>query len=181
MSNKKTELRFFTIAQWEQEQEYLRSMHNNGWKFVRVNALGCYHFERCEPEDVVYGLDYNPEGLAHMSEYVQMFRDCGWEYLQTYVGYSYFRKPAADMVTREEIFSDNESKHAMLERVFRGRCLPLIVIFFCIILPQLFLQFSMHSLEGNIFTGIYIGLAVIYLCLFAWYGIMLVRYRNSNK
>lgn len=26
-----------------------------------------------------------------------MFTDCGWEYLQDFVGYSYFRKPKAAM------------------------------------------------------------------------------------
>lgn len=25
---------------------------------------GLYHFEKCEPEDVTYQLDYNPEGIA---------------------------------------------------------------------------------------------------------------------
>lgn len=48
---------------------------------------------KCTPEDVVYQLDYNEEGLTHKDEYVQMFRDCGWEYIQDFGGYSYFRKP----------------------------------------------------------------------------------------
>jgi len=46
---------------------------------------------------VVYQLDYNQEGRSHKEEYIQMFTDCGWEYLQDFVGYSYFRKPKAAM------------------------------------------------------------------------------------
>ena len=95
MKSQKTEFRFFTVPEWEKEQDYLRRRHQEGWRFVRLNFFGLYHFERCAPEDVVYQLDYNPEGLAHRDEYVQMFRDCGWEYLQDYLGYSYFRKAAA--------------------------------------------------------------------------------------
>ena len=47
---------------------------------------GLYHFEKCEPEDVTYQLDYNPEGIAHKAEYIQMFLDCGWEYMQDFAG-----------------------------------------------------------------------------------------------
>ena len=94
--NTKKEFKFFTIFEHEKEQEYLRAMHNSGWKFTHVTGLGMYHFEACQPEDVIYQLDYNQEGLAHKSEYVQMFADCGWEYLQDFFGYSYFRKSAAE-------------------------------------------------------------------------------------
>lgn len=90
----KKQIRFFTIFQYEQEQDYLRQMHRSGWKLKQVTGLGMYHFEQCPPQDVIYQLDYNKDGLAHREEYLQMFADCGWQYIQDYVGYSYFRKPA---------------------------------------------------------------------------------------
>lgn len=34
MKNTKTEVRFFTITEWEKEQDYLRQQHQKGWKFV---------------------------------------------------------------------------------------------------------------------------------------------------
>ena len=74
----KTQVRYFTVMQWEQEQEYLQKMHRQGWKFTGVTMLGVYHFEKCEPEDVVYQLDYNEEGMKNKEEYLQIFRDCGW-------------------------------------------------------------------------------------------------------
>ena len=46
MKNTKTEVRFFTITEWEKEQDYLRQQHQKGWKFVRVNFIGVYHFEK---------------------------------------------------------------------------------------------------------------------------------------
>ena len=54
MAKKKTEHKRFTIMQHEEEQAYLREMHKHGWKFLLVTGLGTYHFEECEPEDVVY-------------------------------------------------------------------------------------------------------------------------------
>ena len=54
----------------------LRTQHKDGWKFVKVTGIGIYHFEQCQPEDVIYQLDYNQEGLKNKQEYVQMFADC---------------------------------------------------------------------------------------------------------
>lgn len=44
----KTEFRFYTIMEYEQEQEYLRKRHREGWKFVGLNLPGFYHFVKCE-------------------------------------------------------------------------------------------------------------------------------------
>lgn len=181
MKSTKTEVRFFTVPQWRQEQEYLRRQHQNGWKFVKLNVLGLYHFEKCEPEDVVYQLDYNPEGISHKDEYVQMFRDCGWEYLQDCMGYSYFRKSASETNGDEEIFCDDASRLDMMKRVFKGRIIPLIVIFFCIILPQIFLQSSLNGSFGKVFAGIFIGLGIVYLILFLVFGIQFWKYQNSLR
>lgn len=67
MKDTKKERRFFTIAEWDKEEEYLRKRHLEGWKFTYLVIPGIYHFEKCEPEDVVYQLDYNEEGLKNMS------------------------------------------------------------------------------------------------------------------
>ncbi|MBQ2242140.1 MAG: DUF2812 domain-containing protein, partial [Clostridia bacterium] len=109
--------RYFSIFEYEKEEQYLREMHKDGWKFLKVTGLGVYHFEKCIAEDVVYQLDYNRDAKKNREEYLQMFSDCGWEYLQSYAGYSYFRKPAAEMREDEGIFCDEESKLMMMERV----------------------------------------------------------------
>ena len=70
-----------------------------------------------------------------------MFADCGWEYIQEYAGYSYFRKAVKEMDMEEEIFCDEESRLAMLERVYKGRLLPMLVIFSACLLPQFILNF----------------------------------------
>ncbi len=181
MKNERIKIRFFTIPQWKQEQEFLRQEHNNGWKFTKMNVLGCYHFDKCEPKDVVYQLDYNPDGIAHKAEYVQMFRDCGWEYLQDCVGYSYFRKPALEMDGDEEIFCDDSSRLDFMKRVFRGRIIPLIIIFFGIIIPQILVQAHLRSIYGKIFAGIFVALGVLYLFLFLHFAIQFGKYRKSLK
>lgn len=183
MKNKQLKSRFFSILQWKQEEEFLRQQHNNGWRFTKLNGLICYHFEKCEPEDVVYQLDYNPEGRTNKTEYVQMFEDCGWEYLQDYVGYSYFRKPVAEMDGSEEIFCDDSSRLDFMKRVFKSRIIPLIAIFFCIIIPQIVLQSYIGNKYGdmiNIFmAGVFVALGILYLILFLVFAIQFWKYRKT--
>lgn len=181
MKNRKTEFKFFTIPQWEQEQEYLSKRHGEGWKFTGVSFPGLYHFERCQPEEVAYQLDYNPEGTAHKDEYIQMFSDCGWEYLQDFVGYSYFRKPVSDMDGEEEIFCDDDSRLDMMRRVFKGRILPLIAIFLCVILPQLCYHSNYDDGFENFLSGIFAVLLIVYLAMFISFGYQYRKYLRSLR
>ena len=170
MSRTQWKLAFFTLPEYEDEQDWLREQHLQGRKLTGVVAPCFYRFEPCEPEDVVYQLDYNPEGMAHPGEYIRLFADCGWEYVAKMVGYSYFRKPAAKMQGDEEIFCDDESRLAMLKRVFRGKMIPLLVLFFCCILPQLFLQYHLGDGLNRFLFGVYVLLLLLYIVVFFKFG-----------
>lgn len=176
----KTQFRWFTIFDYEKEQEYLRQMHASGWKFIGISLLGFYHFTACEPEDVIYQLDYNPDGLDNKSAYLQMFEDCGWEYLLDFGGYSYFRKPKAQMQGEEGIFCDESSRQEMMKRVFRGRLLPLIPLFFLCIIPNLFIQSSLHGFAGLLFQ-IYCGIFALYVVIFVSFAVQYWNYRQKKR
>ena len=158
----KKEFKFFTIFKYEEEQEYLRDMHKHGWKLVKISGIGTYHFAECEPEDVVYQLDYN---LEKNNEYFQMFKDCGWEYLFDFAQYSYFRKPKSEMQGEEEIFCDEQSRYDMMTRVYKGRLIPLLVVFCALIIPQFILNLAVYHNYG---------IAVLYGMIFALYGTVFV-------
>ncbi|WP_332446488.1 DUF2812 domain-containing protein [Sphaerochaeta sp.] len=170
MKDRKREFRIFTIVEYEKEQEYLRERHNNGWKLVHLTFPGFYLFEACEPEDVVYQLDYHKEGLGSQASYVQMFKDCGWEYLFDFMGYSYVRKSMATMQGEEEIFSDDSSRLDFIDRVFKGRMIPLLILFLLVILPQTILQ---GSFSGSHFNH---ALFFLYLVLLVLYISIIIRF-----
>ena len=171
----KKEFKIFTIVNHKEEEQYLRQQHNAGWKFIKVTGIGIYHFEKCQPEDVVYQLDYNQEGSSDKAEYIRMFADCGWDYIQEFVGYSYFRKRAADMNGEEEIFCDDSSRLAMMERVYKGRLVPLLVIFFAVLLPQ----FVSNLSNGNYGVALFFGVVLsLYVVIFAHFA---VRYHQQKK
>lgn len=183
MEQTKVKLKWFTIPQYRQEEEFLSSMHKNGWRLTKVTFPGFYHFTKCEPENVTYRLDYNQEGIANKAEYVQMFADCGWEYLFDFVGYSYFRKASDDVDDKEEIFCDDHSRLDMMRRVFRGRVVPLIIIFFGIILPQLFSVnhngFGGGSIVRDVLSYLFLGLGLLYILLFSVFAIQFYQYEKS--
>lgn len=181
MKDKKLESRIFTIAEWEKEEQYLRKRHREGWKFTKVSLLGFYHFEKCTPEDVIYQLDYNEEGLKHKDEYVQMFKDCGWEYLQDFGGYSYFRKPVAKMQGEEEIFCDDESRLDMMRRVFAGRYLPILIILVLLILPNLFAQLHSSDADAPVLLVLFLILAAAYVWTAASFGYRYWKLKNRLR
>ena len=129
----KHQWKFFDINDWKKEQDYLEDMHQKGCKLKSTNGFK-YTFESCEPEEVVYQLDYRDTNSKKTQEdqedYIQMFEDCGWEYIQDLNGFSYFRKAKQAMNgKKEEIFCDEQSKQDMIKRVYQGRIIPLIIVF----------------------------------------------------
>lgn len=172
----KRQLKWFTIFEYEKEQAYLRKMHRSGWKLASVTDFGMYHFEKCIPQDVIYQLDYNKDGLAHKEEYLKMFEDCGWEYIQDYVGYSYFRKAVAGDGTAEEIFCDEDSRFQMMQRVLKGRMLPLLILFFTVLLPQ-FIN-HLFCARNYLIAAVTGGVLAMYLVIF---GMCFVKYMQYKK
>lgn len=159
----KKEFRYFTIFNHHKEEEYLRTRHKEGWKFTKVTGIGFYHFEKSEPEDVIYQLDYNPQSRDKKSEYIQLFEDCGWEYIQDYVDYSYFRKSSCEMNECEEIFNDEQSKADMFGRVIAGRSRLLCIIFAACLLPQLILSITN---KNTMFAIVFGALCLVYVVFF---------------
>lgn len=178
MAETKTLVRFFTIADFEEEEKWLREQHNRGWKLTNA-AVFLYTFERCAPEDVIYRLDY--KNGDENEDYLQLFRDYGWEYFDQNAGWLYFRKPAAEVETEAEgeIFSDGLSRVEMVQHVVKTRMLPLLVIFLCCLLPNL-----IRSIEGSVpfasFFSVLFGiLFVLYCYLITYCGVKLARLKKK--
>ena len=165
--DKKHVFKCYSIFQYEKEQEYLSQMHAKGWNLTKVKMPGILYFEKCEPEEVVYQLDYNQGGTENKEEYVKMFEDCGWEHVLDFAEYCYFRKPVSKMQGKEEIFCDDDSRLDMMKRVIRGRVFILIPLFLGVVVPNL-----LRSLyDGDVYRGNrYVVMAFFGMCfiLYMW-------------
>ena len=178
----KTFIRFFTIADYEEEELWLREQHKAGWKLDKVVPPCFYRFESCGPEDTVYRLDYkNSEQTA---EYMQLVRDYGWELCGNCLGWLYFRKSADSFESEgdSELFSDNFSKAEMAGRIAKTRLLPLAVIFLCCVVPNLlrYLNGTGRPL-GTIFLWFFGIMFVVYVFLLTYCGIKLKKIRDRYR
>ena len=178
----KREFHYFTLTDYEKEEQYLRRMHNQGWKLVQVRLPGFYYFEKCTPADVVYRLDFNPDSNAGKGEYIQLFADYGWEYMQDLNNYSYFRKPYQEGEMNSEIFSDDESRLEMLKKIFRFRMLPILAVFLLCLLPNFLNLFNLAGFRDPwdiALWVLYIVLFACYICLFVHMGVGFRRLKRK--
>ena len=140
-------LRYWTITDYEEEEQFLREMHCEGWKLQKFCIPGIYLFD--------------------------------------VKGFSYFRKPAGAEEEDMEIFSDNESRIEMVSRVFKYRMIPLLLIFFICVIPQICIQSFFWVERGSVyargFTIAFSILAFLYLCLFVHCGKKIHRLRKKYQ
>lgn len=172
----KTIHRFFTISDFEKEEDFLRDQHRNGYALETFTGLSCYRFQKCEPKDVVYRLDYCGAEKGDKEEYIRMFQDYGWEYLFDRFGWSYFRKENTGDEDAE-IFSDNSSRLALVEKVFKTRMLPILILFFFCVLPQLFNSIPYY--HG--FLALWVACFAIYLYIIIHCGLGFLRLKKKYQ
>ena len=140
MMEKKVVYRIATIADYDREALYLRKMHAKGWKLRKISysillfAIK-YTFEKCQPEQVTYQLDFYPMKKSERASYLQLFNDCGWEHITDFNGFSYFRKlhSGIESDAEFEIYNDAAGKLAMVKRILTMRMLPILLLFLALL------------------------------------------------
>ena len=179
---RKTFVRFFTIADYEEEEVWLRDQHRNGWKLEKMVPPCFFTFESCEPEDMIYRLDY--KNSAQTEEYMQMLKDFGWEYCAKCTGWLYFRKPASAAENSEdgELFSDNVSRVNLVSNVVKTRLLPLCIIFLCCVVPSFMRALDREYGGASLFFGILFGVMfVLYVFMIVYCGLKLKKIRKRYE
>lgn len=155
---KKEKLKYFGLADYLEEERFLEQQHQAGWKMVGAKKLGwVYIFEKCEPEDFIYQLDFIEDGQVD-DDYFQLFEDCGWEYFHKLNNWYYFRKKRTENKEENVIFNDAASRAEMAKKVMRSQWLVILPIL--IIFTSISSTFSNNS--DSLFWMIFF---IIYTCL----------------
>ena len=176
---KKIVYRIFTIADYESEALYFREMHAKGWKLRKVSYSILlfavkYAFEKCQPEQVSYQLDFYPMEKSERSSYLQLFKDCGWEHITDFNSFSYFRKAHSEIESDAEfeIYNDAVGKLAMVNRILRLRLVPVLLLLAIHIpfLLKLLNRSNTFDLWKFLAVGLDIFLSLILLLIVSYIG-----------
>ena len=176
---KKIVYRIFTIADYEREALYFREMHAKGWKLRKVSYSILlfavkYTFEKCQPEQVSYQLDFYPMEKSERASYLQLFKDCGWEHITDFNSFSYFRKAHSEIESDAEfeIYNDVAGKLAMVNRILRLRLVPVLLLLAIHIpfLLKLLNRSNTFDLWKFLAVGLDIFLSLIILLIVSYIG-----------
>jgi hypothetical protein len=128
--------RLFWAWEDDRQERWLTDMARRGWHLRRA-ALMRFTFDRGEPSDVVYKLDYTILKGGERDEYLGLFRAAGWEHVGEVANWHFFRTLAAAGAD-PDIFSDDESRAAKYKRllVLLVALLPIVVMSFARLLQR---------------------------------------------
>ena len=176
---KKVVYRIATIADYDREALYLRKMHAEGWKLKEVTYSNLvvavkYTFEKCQPEQVSYQLDFYPMKKSERASYLQLFKDCGWEHITDFNSFSYFRKAHSEIESDAEfeIYNDATNKLDMVNRILRLRLVPSLLLLAIHIpfLLKLLNRSNTFDLWKFLAVGLDIFLSLILLLIVSYIG-----------
>ncbi|HFI0235964.1 TPA: DUF2812 domain-containing protein [Streptococcus suis] len=163
----KTECKVFFITDFNQQAQYLTEMHQKGWKLTKISWSFFYHFEQCEPEDVVYQVDFKESKNKDRESYLRMYEDYGWEFVTSCQNFIIFSKAAVkgDL----EIYGDRESKLVFVKTIFRRRYFVSLGLYFVL----LGMNIGSHP-------GFVLGISIIYIPLLLLVGFRFYHMIKSN-
>ncbi|HEL1602869.1 TPA: DUF2812 domain-containing protein [Streptococcus suis] len=164
----RTECKVFFITDFNQQAQYLTEMHRKGWRLTKIRWSFFYHFEKCQPEEVVYQVDFKESKNKDRDSYFRMYEDYGWEFVTSCRSFVIFRKAAVkgDL----EIYGDRESKLVFVKTIIQRRYLLSLGLYFMLI--------GMNLNEHNyVFTLV---LSAIYIPLVLLIGYRFYRLVKNN-
>ena len=121
-------LKWFWPWQDEAQETWLREMSNEGMHLFGIGMPAFFYFESGEPIDYVYRLDFRSHWKMDKEDYLQLFRDSGWEYVEEMAGWHYFRKQAQPG-EELEIYTDAESKISKYQRLLTFAAILMLPLF----------------------------------------------------
>jgi hypothetical protein len=108
--------RYFFAHQDSAQEAWLEEQGRRGLRLMRP-GLFRFVFVDGEPREEKYRLDFQTLRGAARTEYLDLFRDAGWEFLGQVANRYYFR--ARPDALSPEIFSDVESRKERIRRQMR--------------------------------------------------------------
>ena len=178
---------FFTIAQWEEEEQWLNSMARNGWNLVRIDFLVRYVFERGTAGEYLYKLDLpdNLERGMDEQQYCDFLKECEIDVVCRQKQWLFLRKKAADGPFNEK--GDNLSRLKMTNKAYDyairtlSTLLRVFTLLLCavILLQAVVTNFDLSSILEGVMIGI--GTSAIIATTIIWVPLLNCLRKKMNK
>jgi hypothetical protein len=169
----KTKFNWFWAWQDEKEEAWLHAMANEGLHLQSFGFPGFYKFEVGEPRNDYYRMDYIIDRNDY-ENYLQLFKDAGWEHLGEMGGWQYFRtRGEANAIP--EIYTDKDSKAQKYQR---------LIIILIVFLP-IFITLGTRQIDpASRFSELYLAakfIMNILMLIYAYAMIMIFRRMQQLK
>jgi uncharacterized membrane protein len=174
--NRKTVIRLYWAWNDDREERWLNQMAREGWRLTAPRGV-FYRFEKGEPADIVYRLDFQILRRSDRKEYLELFRDAGWEHAGDFSNWHYFRIMAGGG-SPPEIHTDPASRIAMFRRL-----LGLLVVVSVAVLIPLARNLGRDGLDGGFWIAVRVlQAAVVVFMVYAIHKILakIARLRKSG-
>ncbi len=109
-----TKTRFLPLWKEEKELNWLAGMSKDGWHLVKKGFI-TYHFQKGDSKEYIYQYDYKAPSDKDFDEYKQLYHDSGWEYIDGYSGWHYFKTTPNNKTS--SLYTDLESKQRHLKKL----------------------------------------------------------------
>jgi hypothetical protein len=163
--------KWFWAWQDEQEEAWLAEMAGQGLHLERVSLPGSYQFQKGDPANYVYRLDYQSLKKKDRESYLQLFADAGWEHVGDMTNWFYFRRKVQNGDT-PDIYSDAESKIGKYYRI----------MFYMIILLPIMIMFGTNTSDHlGLFGSILKGFYALMVLFYAYAMVQLLRRMSQLK
>lgn len=156
----RTVWRFYTIADYDCEEQWLNDMAAAGWNFVRTNGLR-FVFRRGTPGEFRYKIDLAERTADDRvrEEYYNFLTDCGLRIVCDFKEFIYLQKPAADgpFDAAEDAYARLRVLNKAYDFSLRTAC-RLLRIF--TVLPLGFLLLTLIVPSAELFRGLAYGVSL---------------------
>lgn len=163
MASTKKVFKMFPVWQDNKEEEWLTQMAKEGWGLKKYRML--YHFEKIEPANHIYKIDFKGTKNSDLDEYKAIFNHAGWEHVTQFGGWHYFRTAAENGVV-PDIYSDTESRVQKYMGLLKYLTIAYFALVAMIIMYFLNPEIALSSFTKGFFTGISGVAAVAILMVF---------------
>lgn len=161
-----SKFKWFWAWQDEKEEAWMHEMAQQGLHLRSVAGPLHYKFEMGEPRNDYYRMDYITDRKDY-ENYLQLFKDAGWEHLGEMGGWQYFRTNGKGNAV-PEIYTDKDSKAQKYRRL-----ILILIVFLPIFMTIITRPADSSSRFAELYNaGKLIGAALMLLYTYAMVSIL---------